>query len=140
MLITSANAREFAVRSVAARKQRALERESSAAVPVAVLAQAAGSTDDYQAKRLVRVRAQLDTLDARLEAELRAAKPDSRRIKDICDAQTRLAEQERQLSGRPLPGSRRPAPDRAERRQGRAVVVFDEPAPALLCQNPEICR
>ena len=73
----------------------------------------------------MRVRVQLDTLDARLEAELRAAKPDSRAIREITDAQVRLSEQERILAGRPLPGSRRPAPDRADRRQGRAVVMLD---------------
>ena len=79
--------------------------------------------DDYQAKRLVRVRGQLDTLDARLEAELRAAKPDSRAIREITEAQNRLSEQERILAGRPLPGSRKPAPDRAQR-QAPTVTSF----------------
>jgi hypothetical protein len=44
----------------------------------------------------------------RITEELEAEKPDSRRLRDLSDAQAKLAEQERILAGRPLPGSRRP--------------------------------
>ena len=60
-------------------------------------------TDEFTAKRLIRVRKQLERLDDMLEAE-----QDTKRIKELSDATTRLAEQERQLSGRPLPGTLRP--------------------------------
>jgi hypothetical protein len=78
--------------------------------------------------RLERVRLQLDRVDKMMMEE-----DDPQRIDRLASAQMRLAEQERILAGRPLPGSRKPVPDRADRRQGRAVVVYDvEPAPIPL--------
>ena len=76
--------------------------------------------------RLERVRLQLDRIDAMMLVEVEPALLDR-----LASAQARLSEQERILAGRPLPGSRKPAPDRADRRQGRAVVMLDEPAQSV---------
>jgi hypothetical protein len=65
--------------------------------------------DDYPATVLMRTRTQLDLVAQRILDELDCKIPDSRRLRDLSDAQRHLAEQERILAGRPLPGSRRPA-------------------------------
>jgi hypothetical protein len=49
----------------------------------------------------------------------------------LCAAQERLAEQERILAGRPLPGSRKPAPEPRKPSGPSAWESFEErPAPA----------
>jgi hypothetical protein len=64
--------------------------------------------DDYQLRRLTRVRQQLDMLDAAIRAELAKPEPDGQRLNWLCAAQERLSEQERELAGRPKTGSLRP--------------------------------
>jgi hypothetical protein len=59
------------------------------------------------------VRVQLDSVDRAIEAEATKATPDGQRLNWLAQAQERLAEQERILDNRPLPGSRRPKEDRA---------------------------
>lgn len=94
-VITPETARIFAQKAHEARRaaKRAAEE---AAIP-----------EDYTEARLARVRAQLDLVDEQIEAA--ANGKDAKRLKDLCDAQARLAEQERVLAGRPLPGSHRPS-------------------------------
>ena len=90
--------------------------------------------DTFNARRLLRVRKQLTRLDDLMDQENDPAKLDR-----LASAQARLSEQERILRGEPLPGSRRPAPDRADRRQGRATWTAqpaqpdqpDQPDPSL---------
>jgi hypothetical protein len=69
-------------------------------------------TEEFADRRLMRVREQLEKLDA-----LAAGEKDTKRLKELADATTRLSEQERILAGRPLPGSRRPSSDKQERRR-----------------------
>ena len=83
--------------------------------------------------RLERVRLQLDRVDAMMLTE-----DDPQRLDRLASAQMRLSEQERILAGRPLPGSRKPAPDRADRRQGRAIVIYDEPLPVVSCASAAV--
>ena len=73
--------------------------------PVAGIAEAI--PDEYRAKRLARVRKQLDRIDDLMDEEC-----DPQKLDRLASAQARLAEQERILRGEPLPGSRRPAPER----------------------------
>jgi hypothetical protein len=83
-------------------------------------------TQDFIGLRLSRVRAQLDRLDALL-----AATTDTKAIKELADATKRLQDQERELSGRPLPGSRRPAPEpRADNRPATRLPAVPQPAVA----------
>lgn len=81
--------------------------------------------DAYAEEVLTRTRRQLDLVAERILEELERDKPDSRRLRDLSDAQRHLAEQERILSGRPLPGSRRPGPERP------ASQVSSRPVPRL---------
>jgi len=103
---TAANAREMAARAHTARLQRLasgrLAGETFPQPPQVGLDEAAGS---YVIKRLSRVRAHLDRIDALLAEE-----SDPKRLKELAEASHKLAEQERVLDNRPLPGSRRPAP------------------------------
>lgn len=66
----------------------------------------------YIKDRLARVRKQLRRLDELMDAET-----DARMLERLATAMTRLAELERVLAGRPLPGSRRPSEERAPRQR-----------------------
>jgi len=107
--ITSATAREMAAKSHAARLQRRTSgtqaAETFTQTPQGGPHDAAGA---YVFRRLGRVRAQLELVDRAFEAEATKATPDGQRLNWFAQAQERLSEQERLLSGRPLPGSRRP--------------------------------
>ena len=72
-------------------------------------------TDEYANKALARTRSQLDLCAQCILDELQRKSPDSRRLRDLSDAQAKLAEQERILSGRPLPGSRNPSKETKEK-------------------------
>lgn len=74
---------------------------------------------DYTAIRLMRVRKQLDRLD-----ELASEETDPKRCKEFADATSRLQEQERQLAGRPLPGTLKPSS-----KAPRATQTLPEPTP-----------
>jgi hypothetical protein len=101
-LITSANAREMAARSQEARRQRKMEREAAPEVPQ-TSPQSDDDNDEFVTARLVRVRKQLNRLDNLMETET-----DPQKLDRLASAQARLAEQERLMAGRPLPGSCRP--------------------------------
>jgi len=94
---TAANAREMAARSREARRERSLMVENAPTTT--------GHLTDYVAQRLVRVRKQLDRLD-----RLIMTVEDPQKLDRLACAQARLAEQERILDGRPLPGSLKPRP------------------------------
>ena len=82
---------------------------------------------DYPATRLARVRGQLDRLDLELQ---RCSLSDSKRIKELTDASTRLSEQERILAGRPLPGTKRPPAEGGRRSREVAALLVDEVRPS----------
>lgn len=100
--LTSANAAEMARLAHAKRR----ERKENLRIQVQQAQEAQDPPKyDYETRRLIRVRAQLDRLDREIDAEIGG---DSKRLRELVDAQTRLSEQERILSGRPMPGSLRP--------------------------------
>lgn len=114
----SARAREMSLRGHEAKRRRAEEfrqRVETAERDPAI---------DYGVRRLARVRAQLDALDRAIERIIENPR-DSKGLKELVDAQTRLAEQERILAGRPLPGSRRPAREKAPRQEFRSSGPLD---------------
>ena len=79
---------------------------------LAVAVQSAEPSQSFAENRLKRVREQLSRIDNEIETcEL----DNSKRLKELADASTRLSEQERILDGRPMPGSRRPPSVKAER-------------------------
>ena len=135
-MITAEIAREFQRRGVEARKARQKERALLEALQASVAIQqpiTPVTPDSYLTERLMRVRKQLDQVDAMMLTE-----DDPQRLDRLASAQMRLSEQERILAGRPLPGSRKPAPDRADRRQGRAIVIYDEPLPVASAALPVV--
>ena len=120
-LFTSEMAKAYRVKSLASfrrnrilEKQRA-EREAKAAflppppplqLPPHPLV-APSQPNDFCEKRIARVRKQLEKIDAMISQEL-----DPQKLDRLASAQSRVSEQERILSGRPLPGSRRPIKER----------------------------
>ena len=94
---------------------------------------AAIPADYYVQGRLARVREQIERLSDMLDEET-----DPQKIDRICAGIERLSKIEGNLANRPLPGSRRPAPERDRRRDfglsGLAQPV--EPAPGLWSQHP----
>ena len=131
-LFTSANAREMARRGNVARWSRPVAEPVQRAMPASPASVAGPVADEYQQRRLARVRRQLDDNDAHVDAELAKRQPDARRLKELVDAQIRLSEQERLLAGRPMPGSLRPKTHDPRRRPAptfeRADSMTREPA------------
>jgi hypothetical protein len=108
VLITSATAREYATRS---NRAQAAKRARQAAIA------SSGLPDDpYLRERLKETRE--DIVKAR--ARLGKAKSGSE-FNRIADAIAKLSELERQLSGRPLPGTLKPVPAKPK------GPVFDGP-------------
>ena len=103
-LITRETARTMAAKSAEARRLRPLK-----AVPPGFKIVRADypvplpRDDSYVERRLARVRDQLQRLDGFLGEE-----EDPQKIDRLASAIARMSELERQLAGRPLPGSRRP--------------------------------
>ena len=106
---TPAAARQMAARSAEFRRLNPLK-----AVPPAFKLVPADypehvpASDDYHPVVLARTRTQLDLVGRQITTEFEREKLDSRRLRDLSDAQAKLAEQERILGNRPLPGSLKP--------------------------------
>jgi hypothetical protein len=107
---TAANARENAAKSHAARRLRLANGKPAAeSFPQTPQVGPQEAANAYVSARLSRVRVQLDLVDKRITEQANAKTVDGQVLNWLCSAQERLAEQERILAGRPLPGSRRPA-------------------------------
>lgn len=126
--ITAENAVELANR---ANEVRRLKRQRLSQ-PIAF--QSAILQDRYTIRRLMRVRRQIELLSDMLEQAKDIADPLIRA--QVMDRHTsglsRLAEQERQLANRPLPGSWKPQAPRQARRQEQ----WPEPTPLPLVVAP----
>lgn len=114
--ITKENAREFAARGNAVKKELKRLREErlskidylldhaarmakeNDSLKSALAQVTAEDSEIYRTKRLSRVRKQLDLVDGMIEQEIDPSKLDR-----LASAQSRLSEQERQLSNRSLP-------------------------------------
>jgi hypothetical protein len=96
---TSANAREMAQRSAEARRKRRDQPASNAGTWTR------SSVDDvaYVAERIANAREQIEKLTGRARKET-----DPLNLERLARAMAQWSEQERILSGRPLPGSRKP--------------------------------
>lgn len=101
--ITAATARTMAARSAQARRERAAALIERLREPAP-----ADESDAYAKRQLARVRVLLDDVDEQL-----AKTRDPQDRERLARAANTLSERERVLSGRPLPGSRRPGKDRA---------------------------
>ena len=123
----TANSRDMAARSVAARKRKAerdaAETERSANLAPGPLETGVPAGDSFTLERLARVRAILERLD-----RMAARGKDAQELAWLATASARWSEQEFDLSGRPKPGHRRPGPERAPR--GGVFWGAGRPAPA----------
>lgn len=122
---TRENAREMAARGNAKRWSQPEPEPQPPAITPASREAVADNLDEFATARLARVRAQLVRLDAMMDREA-----DPKRFKELAEASARLSDQEGWLANRPKPGSRRPAPERGERRQARST------GPAYLSSAP----
>jgi hypothetical protein len=117
--ITAETAPLFHAKAREARRLRALAAEEA---KKAALAPATNGNklglDQFTAKRLERVRLQLERVDAMLAEET-----DPARIDKLCAASSKLEEQERRLSDRSLPPVRR-AQDQAPAKLGHGSSLF----------------
>lgn len=102
-LITSENAAELGRKGALARLEALAKRKAEEQAENERLAKLSTEGPDYQQERLARVRKQLNKLDRMIEEE-----EDPQKLDRLASAQSRLAKQEQELSGRPLPGSLRP--------------------------------
>lgn len=124
-LFTAETARKAALASVAARRLNAQRLKAIAKAALdnpQTAAQPPAQVDDYSARRIMRVREQLNRIDDMLLRE-----EDPQKIDRLASAQLRLSEQERILAGRPLPGSRKPAPERRQSAYDAALAPVPVP-------------
>jgi hypothetical protein len=127
---TAANAREMAAKAHATRQQRpGSGKLAGKTFPQTPQGGPHEPANDYVSRRLARMRVQLDSVGRAIEAEATKATPDGQRLNWLAQAQERLAEQERILDNRPLPGSRRPG--KADARPAYAAGAWIEMQPAL---------
>jgi hypothetical protein len=105
-MITADNARELQALAVLKRKQRQEERERQEELQ-ALAKQLQEQSTPYVVGRLARVRERIDRVDGLL-----AEAVDPLDLDRLARALSTLAELERVLDGRPLPGSRRPGKER----------------------------
>lgn len=117
ILITPETAREYSRKAAEARRAKKAAL-ASAAAPLPP------EPPDYTARRLVRVRKQLARLDSMIEQET-----DPVRLDRLASAQSRLAIQEQNLAGRPLPGSLRPQPEPKRRQAPQDYGPVAPPSP-----------
>ena len=113
MPITAENARELQLKGVAKRKENVQKLRDLADKPpeIIVLSSSPGtnSTEPFQVETLRRVRKQIEQVQDAMDNALEGGKPNPVTIRGLADALARLAEIERQLAGRPLPGSFKPS-------------------------------
>lgn len=127
MLFNSQNAREFAARSAEGRRQAKLLRLQRDQMLDRLIQEANDRTvqpaaqapkedecpdDDFVSRKLERVRLQWNSLDEMLADQLSKSPLDAGAVDRLAAAICRVAELERTLANRPLPGSRRPSPER----------------------------
>lgn len=125
VLWSPAQARQFAHAGAHARWHSPRRPPASSAI-LALNAEPAAFPDTL----LARVRAQVSGLCTLIDEETVKRKPDAQRLDRLAAALERLAELERRLDGRPLPGSRRPARDDAPIRARPRSQDLPEPTVA----------
>lgn len=108
---TAANAREMAAKAHAARRQRLANGElAGETFPQPPQTAPHGAADDYMARRLARVRTQIERLSAMLDKE-----KEPQKIDRLTAALERVSKLEFAYANRPMPGTWKPAPQRSQR-------------------------
>lgn len=129
---TPEQARAMAVASRSARIERArLKALLPAQVP---LEPAKSPPPDFASLSLARVRAHVHNMHQVISCELTRVKPDAQRLNWLAAALERLAELERRLAGRPMPGTLKPRAQDARPAQPASVAPVLLPQPAAPAQ------
>lgn len=87
------------------------------------------ATPTFADKTLLRVRKQIERLSDEIDD---AIEGDSKKLKELTDALARLNEVERQLSGRPLPGTLKPRQSRSD-----PAPIYAPPTPVQPPSTPQ---
>jgi hypothetical protein len=103
---TPEKAREMAVKGLETRRRNALLRQFQPKIDA--LASLSTPDDVYSSSLLARVRAQVTGLLDHIDRETRKCRPNGQKINWLASALERIAELERRLAGRPMPGTMRP--------------------------------
>lgn len=115
--ITKENAREMGAKANRIRWERwreAKEAAKSLLDPIkAANAIAEYRAEDFAGKTLQRIRKQIALVQDQMDSFLDTG--ETKPLKELSDCLARLAEIERQLAGRPLPGSLRPKAEKSRR-------------------------
>lgn len=119
MAITAENARELQLKGAHTKRQLRANRELAA-----LHFENKTISLEYSDKQLARARLQLDKLFDKFMAE-----SDAQELNWLATAQGRLAELERQLSNRPLPGTLRPQRESKLRTNSVPEPIPDHPGP-----------
>ena len=94
---------------------------------------AAALIETYEGKTLMRVRLQLDKVFQAFMEESDKSNPDAAKLDRLASAQARLGEQERQLAGRPMPGSLKPT----QQKQSKARTTHAAPSIVESAESPQ---
>ena len=130
-LITSETAREFSAKGnavLAARRAERLNARIDPEKPRVI------PENTFQSETLARVRKQIKVAQDNIDDGFK--KHDSKAVKEWTDSLARLNEIERQLSGRPMPGSLKPSAPKNPRRSADPEPEFEpapEPIPEASC-------
>lgn len=128
-LFTRENAATLGKAGAIARWSKPKPEPIAAPLPASCPPLTATMADDFTARKLLRVRVQLERVESLLD---KAVEPQA--IDRFCAALSRLYEIERNLAGRPLPGSRRPKDHEPRAAQHGAWMVAEPmvaPAPVV---------
>ncbi len=130
-LLDTQTAKELAAKSHEARRRNKELREAEQHMPQPE-PQIAQPKPDYISDRLARVRTQIDMLSDMLEAE-----EDPNKLDRLANAISRMSELERQLAGRPLPGSLKPTQARQAQRSATVEPIGPAPQTSAIQVMPE---
>ena len=125
VLFTSETAAEMGRRSAEARRKRdEFVRSTISAIETIPAHQR--QTPTFTDKSLLRVRIQINRIHDQIDEAITG---DPKKLKELAESLARLNEIERQLSGRPLPGTLKPE------RKMKQVQVWSEPEPVATPQQ-----
>lgn len=137
---TAEQAHAMALKSAESRRERAKLRALAPAASIPPNSPTL-SGPDFAGVTLLRVRAQIDRLLTRLAEHLDRKSIDGQQVRYLSGALSDLAELERVLAGRPLPGSRRPSSAEPARPPApiisRPTIAQPEAPPPALAEPPE---
>jgi hypothetical protein len=105
---TKANAVQMSRKSHEQRRINQAMRENALTRPT-LISPDSGEPDPYVSVELTRARAHISRINSMLDKE-----QDAQQLERLARALNVLSERERVLAGRPLPGSRKPAPERSK--------------------------